>query len=89
MLKFGNTILLRNTNWLANTPGAPVTPLPPYTLRLRYKDGVTPTFSRGTATQVSSSPNIWDLTYEYGYWDYLCGGHTDLLEVISGNTTGV
>lgn len=62
--------------------------LAPYTLRLRYKDGVTPTFTKGTAVQMSTSPNIWDLTSTD--WYAALQGHTDLLEVVdSGNMSGV
>ena len=43
--------------------------LPDNTIRLLYKDGVTPTFAKGTATQVSQSPNVWDLTYNNTYWN--------------------
>lgn len=62
--------------------------LAPYTLRLRYTDGVTPTFTKGTAVHVSSSPNIWDLTSTD--WGSALQGHTELLEVVdSGNMSGV
>lgn len=62
--------------------------LAPYTLRLRYKDGVTPTFTNGTAVQMSTSPNIWDLTSTD--WYAALQGHTDLLEVVdSGDMSGV
>lgn len=64
-------------------------PVSPYTLRLLFKDGVTPTFSKGTGVQVSSSPNIWDLTYNNRNWSGLLKNQTNLLEVIDANTTGV
>lgn len=67
----------------------PTIDLPPYTIRLRYRDGVTPSFAHGTATQVSQSPNVWDLTYESGSWRNLLNGHTDLIEVLGANSTGV
>lgn len=63
--------------------------LPPYTIRLKFKDGVTPTFSKGTGVQVSSSPNIWDLTYEFSLWNNLLANHANLLEVLGGNTTNI
>ena len=63
--------------------------LPPFTIRLKYRDNVTPTFSKGTGVQVSSSPNIWDLTYESQDWSYLLDGQVDLIEVIDANTSGV
>ena len=63
--------------------------LPANTIRLEYTDGVTPTFTYGTATQVSSSPNVWDLTYNNTLWNNLLAYHSDLLQVIAANTTGV
>lgn len=64
--------------------------LPAYTLRLKYRDGVTPSFSYGTATQVSSSPNIWDWTYISNDWSGVFNGHHDLIEVMDcGDTSGV
>ena len=65
--------------------------LPAYTLRLKFTEGVTPTFSYGgTAVQVSSSPNIWDLTYENSDWSQLLRDQSELLEVIDcGDTSGV
>ena len=67
-----------------------IDPLPPYTLRLKFRNGVTPTFSKGTGIQVSSSPNIWDLTYENSDWTDLLSYQYDLLEVIGvGNTSNV
>lgn len=66
--------------------------LPANTMRLRFTDGYTPTAPSGsTYTQVSSSPNIWDLTREpqmtswYGLFMY----NQDLLEVLGANTSGV
>ena len=73
--------------WLTRDDGTPS--LPPYTMRLRYMDGVTPTFYKGAAVQVSSSPNIWDLTYENTDWNALLWQHGRLLEVIEANSTGV
>ena len=91
---FNDKVLTRNTKWLKEyeqpTPPTPPTPsLPPYTIRLKFTEGVTPEFSNGTLTQVSSSPNIWDLTYENSDWSYLCESQEYLVEVISANTTGV
>lgn len=64
--------------------------LPAYTLRLKYRDGVTPIFSNGTATQVSASPNIWDWTYVDRDWSGVFNGHHDLIEVMDcGDTSGV
>ena len=71
--------------------GDPYNPLglPAYTIRLRYEDDVTPTFSKGTGVQVSVSPNIWDLTYENTNWRQLLHNHSQLLEILGANSTGV
>jgi hypothetical protein len=42
--------------------------LPPYTIRLKYKQGTTPTFSKGTGVLVDADENVWDLTYENDNW---------------------
>lgn len=50
--------------------------LPPYTIRVQIADGetVTPVYDpqgyAGTATRVSSSPNVWDLTYAKPDWSF-------------------
>ena len=69
--------------------------LPPYTIRLKYEEGTTPTFSKGTAVQVSQTPNIWDLTYNNTDWTQLLYQHASvhskasLIEVLGANTTNV
>lgn len=89
--KNGN-ILKINGNWL-NPSDSPVPPspvLPDNTIRLKYADGVTPIFTKGTPVQVSSSPNVWDLTYGYGDWSNLTAyNNSDLIEVIDANTSNV
>ena len=70
-------------------PGPGPEPLPPFTLRLKYKEGTTPTFSKGTGTLVDSTNNIWDLTYENSDWNSLLYSRKDLLEVINCNASGV
>ena len=90
MLKFNNKVLKINGNWL-NAGSSPVPPapvLPDNTIRLKYAEGVTPTFSKGTAVQVSSSPNVWDLTCNDLWW-CLLQGHTNLLEVIAANSSNI
>ena len=64
-------------------------PLPPYTLRLKYKQGTTPIFSKGTGVLFDEENNIWDLTYNNTDWSNLLQSHTDLLEVINANTEDV
>lgn len=83
-MKFGNDFIL---NWFKDKLNP--LDLPPYTIRLKYKDGITPTFNKGTGVQVSESPNIWDLTYVNNDWSRLLYIHRDLLEVLGANATGV
>mgnify|MGYP003288183421 CR=1 FL=1 len=87
MLKFNNRTLIYNNRWLNETM-IPIV-LPSYTIRLLYKDGVTPTFVKGTGVQVSESPNIWDLTYNNNDWSELLSLEEDLLEVLGANTSNV
>ena len=98
MINFNNGTITFNSHWLKPSK------LPPFTLRLLYADGETPIFQKGTGVQISSSPNIWDLTYNNTDWSYLLNDHGGapyyiepgipgwrgtLLEIIDGNTTGV
>lgn len=81
LLTFGNKILTVGGNALSS----PIV-LPANTLRVKFTDGYTPTSaSNFTYTQVSSSPNIWDITNNRsdGLWNYLFYQNTDLLEVIA------
>lgn len=86
-LTYNSKILARSGKWIDYSNVGPT--LPPYTIRLKFTEGVTPTFSKGTAVQVSASPNVWDLTYENADWSYLCNGQSNLIEVIDANTSGV
>ena len=90
-LSFNNNILSYNGNWLEIPSVDPYNPLglPPYTIRLQFTSGVTPTFARGSATQVSSSPNVWDLTYSDYDWSIILGEQYNLEQVLGANTTGV
>lgn len=87
LIQINNGLLSIGGNLIEITPSSPS--LPPYTIRLKYREGFTPYFSKGTAVQVSSSPNVWDLTYENSNWFNLLYLDTDLLEVIDANSTGV
>ena len=94
IVKYLNKVVSNNGKWVgyAGEPGpgpGPEPQLPPYTLRLKFKDGVTPSFRRGTGTLVDATNNIWDLTYENNYWGSLLENNSNLLEVINANTTGV
>lgn len=62
--------------------------LPPFTLRLLFPDGIIPQARLGTFTQVSSSPNIWDLTYEGTRW-FSMQISRELIAVLGGNTTDI
>jgi len=89
ILTFGNEILSLNGESLAYV-GEP--PIPQYTMRVRYAQGVTPSFRKGSGTLVDSSNNIWDLTYDEGdlpNWSYMFENDTDLVEVISANLSDV
>ena len=90
MLKFGNTFVNFGGTYLSGWVD-PLNPLdlPANTIRLKYNNGVTPSFSKGTAIQVSQAPNVWDLTYNNTNWTSLLSDQTDLLEVLGANTTGV
>jgi len=94
MLKFGNDILKVGTSWIDTDDYNPLN-LPPYTIRFRYTTGQRPMTTKGTLTQVSSDPNIWDLTYENTNWSHLLYNYymTDssqyLLEILGVNSTGV
>lgn len=65
--------------------------LPPYTIRLKFVDDYTPVPWVGTCQQVSSSPNIWDMTFEYDRWDNYLGHNysNSMIEVLGANTTNV
>ncbi len=92
MITYNGTILKVGTSWLGtNSAPDPYNPLnlPPYTIRLQYAYGVTPTFDKGTGTQVSAIPNVWDLTYNSANWDSLLYRHDSLMSVLGANATGV
>lgn len=63
--------------------------LPPYTARLLYKSGTRPRSNNGTFTQVSSSPNLWNWTYNSSNWSAAFLSDTNLLQVKGANSTNV
>lgn len=85
MLKYNGRIIAKNDRWIGNY----LPPIPENTIRLRYKAGTTPTFSKGTGVCIDASRNIWDLTYNNSNWNDLLRDHVDLLEVIEGTTSNV
>ena len=83
---------LGSTKVYSSAPADPYNPLglPPVTIRLKFRPGVTPSFSSGTGVQVSSSPNVWDLTTGWTTsWGELLYAQNDLIEVLGANSTGV
>lgn len=91
ILKNSNKLLKYNGSLLNIKEKDPYNPLdlPPYTMRLVFKNGYTPQFHKGTGVQVKTRPNIWDLTYENTDWGNMLDGDIWLLEVMGANTTGV
>ena len=65
--------------------------LPAYTIRVEYKSGTTPSMSKSglTKTQVSISPNIWDITYENTSWLGLFDSQTNLIRVLGAESSQV
>ena len=89
LIKLNNKLIKLNNKLVGFVDPYNPPDLPPYTIRLKYKPGTTPTFSVGTGTLVDAGENIWDLTYENSSWTQLLSTHDDLLEVLGANSTGV
>lgn len=102
IIKYDNKAIKYSNKWVSIDGGTPPVPpvdpynplgLPPFTMRVKFTDGYTPTNTLATWTQVSSSPNIWDLTRENPDWSVYIGSllhmNTNLLEVLGANTSGV
>ena len=101
MLKFNNIVLKHVDKWLFPIETIDWNPygLPPYTLRVElFPDEVEPLINydfrndKLTMTQVSASPNIWDIKYTDSIWDSmfeLGGPGSNVKGVIGGNLTGV
>lgn len=76
---------------------SPYPALAPYTIRLKYRNGVTPTFPLGEGTQIDSVNNVWDLTYVNSAWNKKssvgwkspCSDQLDLIEVLDANIVDV
>lgn len=63
--------------------------LPAYTARLKFRDGVYPSVSKGSLTRVSTSPNVWDYYYGNSNWDHALYGKSGLIEILGANLNGV
>ena len=87
--KIGSAYLGSTKVYEGTAPGPTPIILPDYTIRLKFTEGVTPSWYEGTAVQVSSSPNIWDLTYNNSNWDVLLQNQSNLLEILGANTSNV
>ena len=92
MLKFGNTFVNVGGTYLTGWDCFVPPDLQPGVLRIKYKDGVVPSWEYATFTQVSVSPNVWDITPTYKtrwnnvlYWS----NRNDILEMVWGNSEGV
>ena len=88
ILTINGKFIMPKANTLANGVIFPGPVLPAYTMRLKFSDGVTPSMSKGTLTQVSAEPNIWDFTYENSNWAYIFQSKP-IIEVIAANIIGV
>ena len=90
MITFNDKVVtVSNGKWINNVNYNPLN-LPSYTIRLKYKEGVTPSFSKGTATRVSQNPNVWDLRYVSTNWQgLLVTNKADLIEVLGANSKNV
>lgn len=60
----------------------------PNTLVLLFETGVTPVFRKGTATQLGTDPNIWELTANFHNWKDLLANQGDLLAVYGIGSPG-
>ena len=89
--KVGEVYLGSTKMYGSAAPGDPDNPLnlPPYTIRVKFSDGHTPTYG-DSRTQVSESPNVWDITKNSTSWNGLLGSYDySVLEVLGANSAGV
>lgn len=93
---FNNKILVNNNKILKAPSVDPYNPLglPPYTIRVRYTQGITPSFSKGAGALVDAENNIWDLTYEKSNWSrlfvpYIWAPDNNLIEIVGSNSESV
>lgn len=100
MLTFNNKIITRNDKWVSHTY---IPPIRTRTLRLLFKPGTEPYIGyrttrggnrvmvghKGTFTQISNTPNMWDWTYDNTNWLGCLDYQYDLLQVLGGDSTNV
>lgn len=88
----GLELIFNNENNLIYSED-PLNPLnlPAKTIRVLYPDNVTPSFQYypNKTVHVSSSPNIWDVTWNTDDWRYRFYHDANILKVLGANTTGV
>ena len=93
MITYNGSVLKVGSNWLKTDVDYNPLNLPPHTIRVQFVEGVTPTFQYGTAVQVSSSPNVWDVTCENtwnnGGWANLFSNQTALVSILGANASGI
>lgn len=100
ILKYNNRVVTHNDRWIEEVDNRNYNPLnlAPYTVRARFEEGYTPYIPSGssvTRRQISTSPNIWDLTHivtdEETRWQPI--SYTDLrdkvLEIIGINSSNI
>jgi hypothetical protein len=80
---------LGSTKVYEKAPPVPTPTLPAYTVRLELIPGATLSPDYGTATRVSSDPNIWDWHYENTDWSNGLAYNGSIRRVIEVNGTGV
>lgn len=92
-----NGTALTNSGYGLGVPD-PYNPLnlPPYTFRCQFVPGFVPEYSGCTYTQVSSSPNVWDITKVDNptdmrelFWENSSAISPRLWKVLGANMTGV
>jgi surface protein len=63
-------------------------PIPPYTIRLKYKQDTAPT-KGDYSVLIDATENIWDVTYVSDNWANLFDEERGMIEVIGSNTSSV
>lgn len=87
ILKYNNRVVTHNDRWLI-----PFGEVKPYTIRILYEDGVTPSFSQWLSVKrVSQSPNVWDITHNSSNWQDLAYyiSRRSIIAILDANIIGV